>query len=175
MTRGKSRLRPPGPSPLTAKRDKYVRLMNQGMGNSEACREVGVNRRTGTRWRHGRTVRSASGNTYEYAPVAVTSVDGAVAPGRSLTEDERAAIADGLWANETMTAIATSIGRDISTVSREIKRNSQTQSGFASTAGTHASTPTPGTPRPPTETQPSKRWTGSPISTPVANSSSSTM
>ena len=36
--------------PLTAKRDLYVQLMNLGMNNSEACRQVGVNRKTGQRW-----------------------------------------------------------------------------------------------------------------------------
>lgn len=38
-----------GPSPLTAKRELYRRLMEDGVSNAEACRVVGVNRRTGGR------------------------------------------------------------------------------------------------------------------------------
>ncbi|MCY7289724.1 MAG: hypothetical protein LH624_16135, partial [Cryobacterium sp.] len=41
---------------LTAKRDLYAHLMSQGMQNSAACRQVGVNRKTGQRWRLGRVV-----------------------------------------------------------------------------------------------------------------------
>lgn len=41
---------------LTAKQERFVRLIARGVGNSEACRRVGINRRTGTRWRYGRTV-----------------------------------------------------------------------------------------------------------------------
>jgi hypothetical protein len=37
-----------GPWPLTEKRALYRRLMEQGIGDSEACRIVGINRRTGT-------------------------------------------------------------------------------------------------------------------------------
>jgi hypothetical protein len=47
-----------GPMPLTAKRDLYVQLMSQGMTNSAACRQVGVNRKTGQRWRLGRVERT---------------------------------------------------------------------------------------------------------------------
>jgi hypothetical protein len=37
------------------------------MINSAACREVGINRRTGTRWRYGRTITSVNG---ESSPLA---------------------------------------------------------------------------------------------------------
>jgi hypothetical protein len=46
-----------GPTPLTAKRDLYVQLLSQGMNNSTACRQVGVNRKTGQRWRLRRVVK----------------------------------------------------------------------------------------------------------------------
>jgi len=36
---------------LTEKREQFARLIGQGVSNSEACRLVGVNRKTGTRWR----------------------------------------------------------------------------------------------------------------------------
>lgn len=38
------------------KQQRFVRLIAQGVSNSEACRLVGVNRKTGNRWRYGRTV-----------------------------------------------------------------------------------------------------------------------
>jgi len=53
-----------GPMPLTAKRDLYVQLMSQGMQNSAACRKVGVNRKTGQRWRLGRIVNDAKRGEY---------------------------------------------------------------------------------------------------------------
>lgn len=34
---------------LTEKRDHFAALIRQGVSNSEACRLVGVNRKTGTR------------------------------------------------------------------------------------------------------------------------------
>jgi len=37
----------PGPSPLTTQRVEFGRLIASGVTNSEACRLVGVNRRTG--------------------------------------------------------------------------------------------------------------------------------
>ena len=36
-----------GTLPLTSQRDQYRVLMQQGMSNAEACRVVGVNRKTG--------------------------------------------------------------------------------------------------------------------------------
>lgn len=51
----------PGPAPLADKRDQYLRLMAQGMSISAACREVGINRRTGTQWRDGRKKSTGPG------------------------------------------------------------------------------------------------------------------
>jgi transposase-like protein len=56
----------PGPVPQTAKREQYAALITRGASFSEACRIVGINRRTGKRWRHGRTITgtaTASGCT----------------------------------------------------------------------------------------------------------------
>ena len=36
------------------KQQRYVQLIAQGVNNSEACRLVGIDRKTGTRWRYGR-------------------------------------------------------------------------------------------------------------------------
>ncbi|GGK65863.1 hypothetical protein Sme01_23820 [Sphaerisporangium melleum] len=42
-----------GPKKPTAERGEYFRLMDQGFSSYEACRVVGINRRTGKRWRNG--------------------------------------------------------------------------------------------------------------------------
>ena len=65
----RSRVGRPGPELLTAQRQEFVRLIARGINNSEACRAVGVNRRTETRWRHGRTVTSSSRSALHYQPV----------------------------------------------------------------------------------------------------------
>jgi transposase, IS30 family len=41
----------PGPAPQTAKREQFAGLIGRGVNYSEACRIVGINRRTGKRWR----------------------------------------------------------------------------------------------------------------------------
>jgi IS30 family transposase len=58
-----------GAAPLTEKRLAFERLVNAGVSNGEACRQVGVNRKTGVRWRLGRKVRLPDGRSVEYAPV----------------------------------------------------------------------------------------------------------
>jgi transposase, IS30 family len=54
---------------LTDKQDRFVRLTARGVPNAGACRIVGINRRTGTRWRFGRTILSAAGEPVHYPPV----------------------------------------------------------------------------------------------------------
>ncbi|WP_201762104.1 MULTISPECIES: helix-turn-helix domain-containing protein [unclassified Nonomuraea] len=39
---------------LSRERAAYLRLVQQGLSNKEACRIVGINLRTGRRWRNGR-------------------------------------------------------------------------------------------------------------------------
>jgi transposase, IS30 family len=114
---------PPGPpgasGPLTEQRDHYLRLMAQGMNNSEACRTVGVSRGTGIRWRFGRIVVGHNGAKRTYAPITPT----VQIAERFLSEDERITIADRRAAGLGIRAIATELGRSPSTVSREIHRN----------------------------------------------------
>ena len=45
---------------LVEEQEWFGRLIAQGVGNSEACRIVGIDRRTGTRWRYGRTTGAQS-------------------------------------------------------------------------------------------------------------------
>jgi IS30 family transposase len=102
-----------------AKRDQYLQLMAQGMNNSEACRKVGINRRTGTRWRYGRTATDTAGRTYSYPPIApVRDISS-----RFLSEDERMKIADLLRAENSIREIARQLGRSPATISREVRRN----------------------------------------------------
>jgi hypothetical protein len=82
----------PGPVPLRGQREEFARLIARGVSNSEACRMVGVNWRTGTRWRYGRTVTSSSGAELDYQPVTTTTKPGLSA--RFLSEDERVVIGD---------------------------------------------------------------------------------
>ena len=59
----------PGPVPQTVKREKFARLIAGGKSNAQACRIVGINARTGKRWRHGRTITSSSGRRLHYPAV----------------------------------------------------------------------------------------------------------
>lgn len=61
-----------GPAPQTAKREQFGRLIARGVPNAEACRVVGINRRTGTRWRHGREITGSRGGRLHYPPVITT-------------------------------------------------------------------------------------------------------
>jgi IS30 family transposase len=44
---------PQGRKKLHKERAAYLDLVNQGVSSREACRIVGINRRTGKRWRNG--------------------------------------------------------------------------------------------------------------------------
>jgi len=116
---------PQGRRKLVRERELYLSLMGQGMSNTQACRVVGVNERTGREWRRGRP----EGRVKRSRPPArkTALVDGTSS--RFLTEDERIVIADLRRAKATMRAIAAELGRPVSTVSRELKRNAHPGSG----------------------------------------------
>ena len=117
----------PGPAPQTAKRELFTRLIGRGISNAEACRIVGVNPRTGKRWRHGRTVTSGSGRRLHYPPVISTPK--LEISSRYLSEDERVTLADLRRRGHTVRGIATELGRSPATVSRELRRNVDPDSG----------------------------------------------
>ena len=94
---------------MTAQREAFVRLIARGVSNAEACRVVGVHRRTGTRWRLGRTVISSSGSALHYQPVTTTAAPGLSA--RYLSEDERIVIGDRVRAGVSLRGIGRELGR----------------------------------------------------------------
>lgn len=110
--------------PLVRERETYFRLMDQGMTNNEACRIVGINRRTGKRWRNG---RNPSGRTSGAPPIRRPV--STVGPGRYLREDERIHIADRLHEKASLRVIAAELGRSPSTISREVARNRHPTNG----------------------------------------------
>ncbi|HJT03256.1 MAG TPA: IS30 family transposase [Pseudonocardiaceae bacterium] len=117
----------PGSAPQTEKREQFARLIAQGVSNSQACRIVGVNRRTGKRWRHGRTITSSHGKRRHYPPVI--NVRKREISSRYLSEDERVRIADLDRAGRGVRQIAAEIGRSGSTISRELRHNRDPDSG----------------------------------------------
>jgi transposase, IS30 family len=120
----KDRTKPQGRKKLTREREAYSRLMQQGVSNREACRIVGIDRRTGQKWRNG---RHAYGNRKALSPInAVAAPSG---PSRYLREEDRIHIADRLREKATVRAIAAELRRSPSTVSREIRRNRHQASG----------------------------------------------
>jgi transposase, IS30 family len=106
---------------LTEKQDRFVRLIAEGVSNREACRIVGINRRTGTRWRLGRTIRNTAGEAVHYPPVRILTPP--KRHPRYLSLDERMVIADLRREKRTVREIARELGRSPATVSRELRRN----------------------------------------------------
>lgn len=110
--------RPQGRKRLHKERAAYLDLVNQGVSSREACRIVGINRRTGKRWRNG---TAATGDKKAAPPI--TAVAPPSGPSRYLTEDERVQIADLVREETSIRGIARLLGRAPSTISREIRRN----------------------------------------------------
>jgi IS30 family transposase len=98
-----------------------VQLIAQGINNTQACRIVGINRKTGNRWRYGRSSRNSVGERLHYAPVKIE--EHRPRSPRYLAEEERVRIADLLSVGEGVRAIARKLGRTASTISRELRRN----------------------------------------------------
>jgi len=120
--------RGPGALPQVEKREQYARLIAQGYNNSEACRIAGINRRTGKRWRHGRTITTRDGRKLHYAAVVAAAADREISD-RYLSEQERVRIADLRQAGHGVRAIAEQTGRSPPAISRELRRNRDPGSG----------------------------------------------
>lgn len=113
-----------GPVKLSRERAEYSRLVQQGYSNKEACRLVGIDERTGRKWRNGRS----AGSRQKAAPPIDTVVPPS-GPSRYLREGDRIHIADRLREKATVRAIAAELGRSPSTISREIRRNRHPANG----------------------------------------------
>ena len=120
----------PRPWGKAASRERFLELVGQGWSIARASREVGVNPRTGQEWRDrvrksgprriypdGTVVDSSTGTRYTTSMPANPE---ALISGRYLSLQDRLVIADGLIARRTVTEIAAEIGKDKSTVSREV-------------------------------------------------------
>jgi len=94
---------------LIEKQARFWVSIAAGSTLQAACDAVGVNRRTGRRWR-----QAAGGQVPRKKPEP---------SGRYLSLDERLRIADLHLAGDGVRAIATAVGRSPSTVSRELRRN----------------------------------------------------
>ena len=115
---------PQGRKKLVRERAEYFRLVDQGYGNKEASRRVGVNERTGRVWRNGRPV----GRVMRSRPPAREALVAGTSS-RFLSEGERIVIADRRRAGMSVRTIAAGLGRSPSTVSRELRRNAHPGSG----------------------------------------------
>lgn len=100
-TRGRGR---PSGGMLVEEQERFGRLIAQGVSNSEACRVVGIDRRTGTRWRYGRTVRNKNGEPVHYPPVSGAELE--PRHPRYLSLAERTTVADLHRAGVSVRAIA---------------------------------------------------------------------
>ncbi|MEU1392521.1 MULTISPECIES: IS30 family transposase [unclassified Nonomuraea] len=117
---------PQGRTKLTREREEYFRLMDQGLSSQEACRLVGINYRTGKRWRNGWRPNKSN---KKGAPPVNRSAEPPSGPSRYLREDERIHIADRLREKASIREIARELGRAPSTISREIRRNRHPTNG----------------------------------------------
>ncbi|MFJ3891529.1 helix-turn-helix domain-containing protein [Streptomyces rubrogriseus] len=97
--------KPQGRKKLTRERAAYFQLMQQGYSNREACRIVGIDRRTGKKWRNG----SHANKSRKALPPAHrgTAPSGS---SRFLRESERIHIADRLREKASIRQIAAELG-----------------------------------------------------------------
>ncbi|PZT72872.1 MULTISPECIES: IS30 family transposase [unclassified Streptomyces] len=120
-----------GRKPLTRERAAYFQLMEQGYSTREAARIVGIDRRTGKKWRNGhKRGRKAVPPIYPqhgHGSVAAGDLEApSCGPSRFLQERDRIHIADRLREQASIRQIAAELGRSPSTISREIRRNRRT-------------------------------------------------
>ncbi|PLS25801.1 IS30 family transposase [Bifidobacterium imperatoris] len=114
-----------------ARRDRYVELIRDGMNYTRAAKAVGVSKRTGKVWRNGRT-RTTGRNekpsaTIWYRPDMDETKT--INP-RFLDLESRLHIADWTGAGWSIRRIASRLGRAASSISREIARNTNPDTGM---------------------------------------------
>ena len=104
---------------------KYWQLMREGLSNAEACRLLGMHRRTGTGLRQAAhfqipSLRVRPGST-----------------GRYLDARERLRIADLLRLGNSMRAVAAALGRHPSTIKRELDRHRDAEGRYLPRTADH--------------------------------------
>ncbi|WP_438672300.1 IS30 family transposase [Solihabitans fulvus] len=102
------------------------------MSSREACRIVGINRRTGKRWRNGTNPTKNGTNPTKRRPAQTAHTalaERVISASRHLTANERLYIADHWRAGAGVRTIAVQLNRHPSTISRELKRNAHPTSG----------------------------------------------
>ena len=117
-----------GPEPLHDKRDEFTRLISEGVPSARACRMVGINPRTGKRWRNGR--RLACGRRVIDLPPVITPVPAKLYSPRYLSEDERIQLADLRREGCSVREAAGMMARSPSTISRELRRGADETGRF---------------------------------------------
>ena len=111
-----------------ARRNHYLELVQSGMNYTQAAKAVGVSKRTGKVWRNGST-RSTGRNEKPSIDWYRGDMDEPKEiHERYLSQDERIGIADMLALHKTITEIAEALGRNKSTISREVRRNTDPRS-----------------------------------------------
>lgn len=106
---------------MTEKRSEYARMIRQGVSNSEACRRLGIDRKTGHWWKNGGVItRNGIARVVE---AIIDQQRVRAESGRYLSEDERIVIADAVRVGRSARSIAAELGRAVSTVTRELTRN----------------------------------------------------
>ncbi|MET8054978.1 IS30 family transposase [Streptosporangium sp. NPDC005286] len=99
--------------------------MDQGFSHNTACQIVGINSRTGRRWRNGYNPTAGK----KGAPPVRGQVAPQVGPSRYLREEDRIHIADRVREKVSIREIARELGRAPSTISREVRRNRHPTNG----------------------------------------------
>lgn len=100
-----------GPKRRLELESEYWRLLSAGIGTVDACREVGIGRKTGFRWRQ------------ENGGLPPARLGSEHAASRFLSHLERQRIASLAERGHGVREIARRLGRAPSTVSRELRRN----------------------------------------------------
>lgn len=118
---------PAGRQPMVDKQREFARLIRHGVTNSEACRRLGIDRKTGHWWKNGGVV-TRNGVSRVVEPI-INQLPEQPTSLRYLSEDERVVVADGIRAGRSARAIAAELDRSPSTVANEIKRNSDPDTG----------------------------------------------
>jgi len=100
-----------GQERLRVRAEEYWQLMRDGLSNAEACRLLGMHRASGTQLRQA--------TDFQIPRLVVRRETG----GRYLDARERLQIADLLRLGKSMRGIAATLGRQPSTISRELARH----------------------------------------------------